>query len=115
MWINDDVVIKHRFKGGIHAPHNNTMWAGKTIVTGHLHQLKVTPISDYNGRRYGVDSGTLADPYGPQFESYTEQNPLNWASGFCVLTFRSGELMPPELVTVLRSGVVAFRGELINV
>ena len=115
VWINDDVVIKHRFKGGIHAPHNNTMWAGKTIVTGHLHQLKVTPVSDYNGRRYGVDSGTLADPYGPQFENYTEQNPLNWASGFCVLTFRNGELMPPEFVTVLRSGVVAFRGEIINV
>ena len=23
--INEDVVIKHRFKGGIHAPHNNTL------------------------------------------------------------------------------------------
>src|SRR5262249_18428528 len=28
-WINDEVVVKHRFKGGIHATHNNTMWAGK--------------------------------------------------------------------------------------
>ena len=33
VWINDDVVIKHRSKSGIHAPHNNTMWAGKTIIT----------------------------------------------------------------------------------
>lgn len=113
--INDDVVIKHRFKGGIHAPHNNTMWAGMTILTGHLHQLKVMPISDYRGRRYGVDTGTLADPYGPQFESYTETSPLNWSSGFCVLTFKNGELLPPELVTVLRDGVVTFRGEIIAV
>jgi hypothetical protein len=113
--INDDVVVKHRFRSGIHATHNNTMWSGKTIVTGHLHQLKVTPLSDYNGRRYGVDSGTLADPYGPQFEAYTEQNPMNWASGFVVLTFKDGRLLPPELVTVMDDGVVAFRGELIEV
>ena len=113
--INSNVVIKHRFKNGLHAPHNNTIWAGMTILTGHLHQLKVMPISDYNGRRYGVDTGTLADPYGPAFESYTEQSPLNWCSGFVVLTFKSGELLPPELVTVLRDGVVTFRGELIAV
>ena len=113
--INKNVVIKHRFKSGIHAPHNNTMWAGRTILTGHLHQLKVMPISDYNGRRYGVDTGTLAAPYGPQFEGYTEQNALNWAEGFCVLTFRNGELLPPELVTVLREGVVTFRGEVMEV
>lgn len=113
--INDDVVVKHRFKGGLHAPHNNTMWSGKTIITGHLHQLKVSPLSDYDGRRYGVDTGTLADPYGPQFESYTETNPLNWASGFCVLTFGEGELLPPELVTVIKDGVVTFRGEVIQI
>ena len=113
--INEDVVIKHRFKGGIHAPHNNTLWSGKTLITGHLHQLKINPIADYNGRRYGVDTGTLADPYGPQFESYTESNPLSWTSGFCVLTFINGELMPPELVTVLRCGIVAFRGGMIEV
>jgi len=112
--INKDVAVKHRFKNGIHAPHNNTIWSGRTILTGHLHQLKVMPISDYNGRRYGIDTGTLADPHGPQFEAYTEQNPLNWASGFCVLTFKDGELLPPELVTVLREGVVTFRGEVIE-
>ena len=33
-WINDDVVIKHRYKGGVHATHNNTVASGKTIVTG---------------------------------------------------------------------------------
>lgn len=113
--INDNVVVKHRYKGGMHAPHNNTLWSGMSIFTGHLHQLKVSPISDYNGRRYGVDTGTMADVYGPQFSNYTEQNPLSWASGFVVATFKNGELLPPELVTVLREGVVTFRGEVIAV
>ena len=32
-WATDDVVIKHRYKGGVHATHNNAVGAGKTIVT----------------------------------------------------------------------------------
>jgi hypothetical protein len=114
LWINDDVVIKHRFKGGIHATHNNTLTAGKTLVTGHLHSLKVSPYSDYNGTRYGVDTGTLASPSGPQFVDYTEDNPLNWRSGFAVLTFLRGMLLPPETVEVLNDGSVCFRGEIIH-
>ena len=109
-WVNDDVVIKHRFKGGLHAPHNNTLWSGKHIVTGHLHSQKVMPISDYNGTRYGVDCGTLADPYGPQFNAYTEDNPLNWRSGFCVLTFHKGKMLQPTLATVVSENVVDFPG-----
>lgn len=110
VWVNNQIVIKHRFKGGIHATHNNTLWAGKTMVTGHLHSLKVTPFDDYNGTRYGVDTGTLADPYGPQFE-YQEDNPRNHRSGFAVLSIRDGRLLPPELVQVIGDGEVAFRGE----
>lgn len=109
-------IVKHRFKGGIHATHTNTLWGGRTIITGHLHSLKVTPFTDYNGTRYGVDSGTLAIPQGPQF-SYCEDNPLNWRSGFVVLTWREGVLMMPELVMVHdeEEGVVQFRGELLTV
>ncbi len=109
-------IVKHRFKGGIHATHNNTLWGGRSIVTGHLHSLKVTPFTDYNGTRYGVDSGTLAIPTAPQF-SYCEDNPLNWRSGFVVLTWRSGIMMMPELVMVNdeASGVVEFRADLIRV
>lgn len=114
VWINGDVVIKHRFKGGLHSTFNGTMWAGKTMVNGHLHSLRVTPFTDYVGTRYGVDTGTLADCYGPQFE-YTEGNPVNWRSGFAVLTFRNGRLMWPEVVHVIEEGVVEFRGELYNV
>ena len=114
-FINSDVVVKHRFKSGIHAPHNNTLWAGRTIITGHLHSLKIMPISDYNGTRWGVDCGTMADPYGPQFYNYTELNPLNWRSGFILLTFVKGELLWPEHIFVRGPGVVDFRGKLRNV
>ena len=113
-WVNDEVVIKHRWKGGLHAVHNNTVNAGKTVVTGHLHSLKVTPYSDYNGTRFGVDTGTMADCFGPQFE-YIEDNPRNWRSGFAVLTFHRGRLLWPELVHVLEPGLVEFRGEVIDV
>jgi predicted phosphodiesterase len=112
-WATDNVVIKHRYKGGVHATHNNTVGAGKTIVTGHLHSLKVTPYSDYNGNRFGVDTGTLAEPYGPQF-SYGEDNPLNHRSGFAVLTFLDGKLLWPELVHKWADKQVEFRGKIIN-
>lgn len=109
------VVVTHRWKSGMHAPHNNTLWAGVSYVTGHLHSLKIQPISDYHGTRWGVDSGTMADPYGPQFINYTEANPVNWRSGLVVLTFKDGVLLWPELIHVVDLGVVNFRGELITV
>lgn len=117
IWLNNEVVIKHRYKGGIHATHNNTVSAGKTIITGHLHSLKVTPFTDYNGTRWGVDTGTLADPEGPQFVDYTEDSPKSWRSGFVVLTFKHGQMLWPELVWVRDEvkGEVEFRGEIITV
>jgi len=113
--INNDTVIKHRLKGGVHATHNNTVTAGRSIVTGHLHSLKVSPYTDYNGTRYGVDTGTLADPYGPQFANYTELNPLNWRSGFAVLTFHKGKLLWPEVVHVTGSSEYEFRGKVYQI
>lgn len=113
--INDSVVIKHRFKGGIHATHNNTIQSGKTMVTGHLHSLKVTPFDDYNGTRWGVDTGTLADPKGPQFTDYLESNPTNWRSGFVLLTFHAGKLLWPEVVRVVDEHHVDFRGAVVRV
>lgn len=114
VWINNEVVVKHRYKGGVHATHNNTVSSGKTMVTGHLHSAKVTPYDDYNGTRYGVDCGTMADPSGPQFE-YAEDNPKNHRQAFCVLRFIDGLLMEPMLVTVVDEGTVQFRQELIKV
>ncbi len=115
VWINNDVVIKHRWKGGIHATHNNTVGSGKTMVTGHLHSLKITPWTDYNGTRWGIDCGTLAEPGGPQFIDYCEDNPVNWRSGFAVLTFKNGKLLDPETVRVWDENSVVFRGEIIRI
>lgn len=114
--VNHHCVIKHRWKGGIHATHNNTVQSGVTMVTGHLHSLKVTPFDDYNlHTRWGVDTGTLADPKGPQFEDYMECSPSNWRSGFVVLTWRDGRLMWPEIARVWDANTVEFRGNLIDV
>lgn len=116
VWINGgDVVVKHRYKGGIHATRNNTLNAGRSIVTGHLHSAKVTPLTDYTGTRYGVDTGCLANPAHPSFLDYTEDNPKDWRSGFAVLTFHQGRLLFPELVTVYDDNAVEFRGKVIKV
>ncbi|HZS57564.1 MAG TPA: hypothetical protein VFA65_24400 [Bryobacteraceae bacterium] len=114
-WINDDVVVKHRFRGGMHAPHNNTIWSGKTIITGHLHSAKVTPFDDYDGTRYGVDGGCIADTDAKAFIDYTEDNPKNWRSAFVVLTFVDGALLQPELVLKWDDEHVQFRGKLVKV
>jgi len=112
------VIIKHRGKGGIHATRNNVVNSGAvTMVTGHLHQLKVTGFSTARKHpAWGVDTGTLADVEGPQFSDYTEDSAhLDWRSGFAVLTFVDGRLLTPELIRVVEEGLVDFRGELIEV
>ena len=113
VWINNDVVVKHRGKNGIHATYNNVKDSGKTIITGHLHALKVAPFSDYNGVRYGVDCGTLADIYGDQFVDYTEDSPKSWGSGFVILKFVKGQLLQPRIVRVVdeRAGTVDCWGD----
>jgi hypothetical protein len=114
-FINDDCVVKHRFKGGIHATHNNTLWSGKSIVTGHLHSAKVTPLTDYDGTRWGVDSGTLCEAPWVQAINYLEDNPVNWRSAFVVLTFHKGRLLQPELCLQHAPGQVEWRGKVWDV
>ena len=114
-WLSDSVVIKHRYKNGVHATHTNTLNAGVTTVTGHLHSLKVTPFGDYNGTRWGVDTGTLAEIDGPQFIDYLEDGPVNWRSGFAVITMKDGKPLWPELVSKYAEGIINFRGQLIDV
>lgn len=108
IFINGHTCVKHRFNNGVNATLANTLRAGTNIVTGHLHRLQVTAWGDYNGRRYGVDTGTLADPHGQQFD-YGEDNPTPHAQGFAVLTYLDGALLPPELCEVIK-GVAYFRG-----
>jgi hypothetical protein len=110
LWINDNVVIKHRFKNGALAGRNNTLAAGKSFVTGHTHVGAVNLYTDYNGTRYGVQTGTLANPFGKAFR-YAEENPRDWMAGFAVLTFYDGKLLMPELVRVWDDDHFEFRGE----
>ena len=106
-------VVRHtHVAGGIHSAYNSTLRAGLNYVHGHLHKLQVVPFGDYRGRRYGVDTGTLAEPQGPQF-GYTQAGPVNWCSGFAVLTFRDSRLLLPELVEVI-DGKAWFRGEQVS-
>ena len=114
-WINDDVVVKHRFKGGVYAARNNTVFSGKTLIAGHLHSLKVWPHSDYNGTRWGVDCGTLAEPYSAPFRDYTEDAPLDWRSGFIVLKFVGGKLLQPQIAMVIGENKVDYCNEIIEV
>jgi len=113
--INGNIVVKHRFKGGIHATHNNSLWSGRTTITGHQHSQQVRPFTDYNGTRYGVDCGCMADISSRAFLDYTEANPLNWRAGFIILTICNGFLLTPEMVSVVDESTVQFRGELISV
>ena len=109
--INGHTMVKHRWHNGVHATWNNALKGGRNVFTGHIHRLAITPLTDWNGRRYGVDTGTLSD-FGPHVQKFTygEDNPYNWASGFAVATFdENGMLLPPELVTVI-SGAAYWRG-----
>jgi predicted phosphodiesterase len=109
-WVNEDTVIKHRWKGGFAAGRSNALNAGVNIITGHTHNLAVQPITDYNGTRYGVQTGTLADPNAEQFVHYTEDNAKDWRSGFTLLSFERGRLLLPELIQVCGEDEFEFRG-----
>jgi len=112
--INDDVEIRHETgAGGIHVRHNNATRMGRTIVTGHTHQLGVTPVYTRRGTHYGIECGMLSHPYEPQFE-YTWNRPTRWQPGFVVLTFDAdGILMPPETCEWI-NGRAIFRGAVIE-
>jgi hypothetical protein len=86
-----------------------------TTITGHLHSAKVIPFTDYNGTRYGVDAGCIADPDHRAFLDYTEDNPKNWRSAFCILTIVDGNLLIPELAIKWDEDHFQFRGKLIKV
>lgn len=105
------VLVLHDNAGGIHAGYNNTLRSGVTMVTGHTHQLEAKPFMDLRGRRWGVQTGTMAELRWPQFE-YQGARPSLACPGFAVLTFRDGELLSPELCEV-RNGKAYFRGEVV--
>jgi hypothetical protein len=102
--------IKHRFaSGGVNAARNATMKAGTNTISGHTHQLGAAHWCDYNGHRWGIETGCLTDPRGPQFE-YDEQNPRPQCEGFAVVTYRDGIMLPPEFCYVIE-GKAWFRNK----
>lgn len=108
--LNNNTEIRHRFRSGVHAAWNNTLHSGVNILTGHTHQLSVIAQRDRRGSRYGIETGTLADPHGPQFE-YTEGAPSRAQMGFVVISFdETGQMMPPETCEMVR-GRPIFRGD----
>lgn len=106
---DDHTIIKHRWKSGPYATRTNTLNAGTHFVSGHLHQLRVFPHGDARGRRYGVDTGTLAEIDAEQFR-YAEDAPKDWCSGFVAMRYRGGVLMHPQLCEVIR-GTAYFMGD----
>lgn len=106
--LNETVVVKHRFRGGVHAAYNNALHGGVTMITGHTHRLMSRPLSNYRGTHYGIEGGCMADPHGPQF-AYVENAPVNWQPGFVVLHL-DGERVVPELVEV-RNASTFFGGK----
>lgn len=111
-WIGEDTVVKHRYKGGRTAGYSNLMAAGNTnIITGHTHVLCASPISNYQGTWWGVQTGCLANPHSSTFE-YTEDQPLDWRSGLVMLSFDQGRMLMPELIMVTdeQNGEFEFRG-----
>jgi hypothetical protein len=112
LFLNGHTVIKHRINSGIHAAYNNTLKAGRNIITGHTHRLQVTAFADYNSLRYGVEAGTVSE-YTPESDkyAYAEDNPQNHSQGFVVLNFADdGKLLEPEICRVIGNRAY-FRGE----
>lgn len=118
--INGNTWVKHRYRGGIYAARNNVMYAGCSMVTGHTHLMDAKPLRGYRPNTvWGVQTGTLAqttydlpeEGAGP-FE-YSEDNPSDAASGFVVLTYHKGALLPPEFCWV-ENGKAWFRGQVVK-
>ena len=97
--VTDNLMVKHRWRSGEHAASLNAKLSGMSFVTGHLHALKISAWTDLKSTRWGVDTGTLAEPFSPAF-SYTEDSPRSWRSGFAVLNIVDGHLLAPEIVMV---------------
>lgn len=101
--------VRHYYRTGVHARHNNIMYSGIHMVTNHTHGAGVTPFNNRMGRIYGIETGMLNSNHATQFEyGFGAQSRAN--GGFAVLTFEeNGNLLPPELCEHVY-GKAWFRG-----
>ena len=116
---DSDLLVKHRWKGGIHAMWNNVAGASIHMATGHTHRGEARSFRGYRHRLWGIETGTLAvepqdlpDEGAGPFE-YAEDAPASWTSGFVVLTFHRGVLLRPEFCSV-ENGNSFFRGHRVS-
>ena len=112
--VNDCMLVKHRWHGGVHACYNNVLRAGKSFVTGHTHRLMVYPWTDLNGIRYGVESGCLSDLWDESF-LWKENNPASWQSGAIILECDGDTIIPRTCPMVIdkthrRCGKMNYNG-----
>ena len=107
--INNTFLWKHKpHRGGVNGARNSALNAGVSTGNGHTHRLGVTALTDFNGTRFGVECGTLADPMGVQFE-YCEDSVRDWQPGFVVQYF-NGERVENVAVNVI-DGKAIFNGK----
>lgn len=112
VWLNE-MTIKHRWKGGVNAARNNAEKSRRHFVTGHTHQMTAVQIPVWGmDELWGCETGTLSEPFGPQYEAYTEDNPRHWTSGFMVFTWINGHLCQPEMARTVGRGQYEFRREI---
>lgn len=111
--LNKNTIFLHQYHGGVHAGYNNVVKSGISIVTGHTHLLENKPFTDYNGTRYGIQTGTLSSIKDNPLFNYTLGTPLNWIAGFTILTYMDGELQMPEFCTVNKDNQAVFRGKVV--
>lgn len=112
--LNKNTMFLHQYNGGVHAGYNNVVKSGISIVTGHTHIMECKPFTDYNGTRYGIQTGTLSSIQDNPFFNYTVGTPLNWIAGFIVLTYINGELQMPEFCTINKDNKAVFRGKIVK-
>ena len=109
--INDDTIVLHDWHQGMHSGWNDVMKSGGyTVITGHTHELSYKTHRGFGKAHYGIKTGMLADEDQREFDYRGGKPGMLWTSGFAVLTWRDGKLLPPELATV-DEGVCFFRGE----
>jgi hypothetical protein len=122
VWLNPHsqipTVVKHRMGSGPNAARSNVTKGGTHTCTGHTHHLQIVAHTDWSGTKWGIDTGCVADVNSRFFTAYTEKGCTGWRSGAAVLQWASGEMLPPELIQVVKedpvpgNGRVFFRGKL---
>lgn len=109
-----ELEIKHRFKGGIYSTRLNPLHAGISYCAGHDHNAQLHRLRNLVQSLWGVNTGMMAEPWGPQFE-YQENNPSNHEGAIAFLQFKDHKMLPPELAIRTEAGKVFFRGQVYTV